>query len=144
MNLITGTITALTLATFAYSQQKDYNDSDATRIDPTHDEGNVVPTTVPDLFDTAGKESDYTSTIIQSAPPAGGVVTVLHEWSARYAKNDKVGEIWILPVLAKVVINGTTEYDQVFIVYHCETQKSDVQLVFGIKPEKVEEYINTN
>lgn len=125
------------------SLKPDFNEDDAVQIDPAADQGAVTPE-LPEKFNTKGKFAAYVTDVIQSAPPAGGSVSVLHEWNAHYAKNDKVGEIWILPVLVRVTVDGKTGYDQVFVVYHTDSKTGEIQVDFGVDPEKVGEYIKEN
>jgi hypothetical protein len=78
---------------------------------------------------------------VTETPPAGGIVTMEKHWPLHYAKNEKVGEIWIVPALVKVVMSKEEwDHEMVFCVFHVDTGVSDVEVDFQVPEDKVDKY----
>jgi hypothetical protein len=73
--------------------------------------------------------------IIRDAPPAGGMVTMLKHWPPKYAHNERVGKIWILPAVVAIEMHGYREHEMVFLVYHVENRQGEIRVAWGI-PDK--------
>ncbi len=78
---------------------------------------------------------------VHDAPPVGGAITMMKHWPIKYADNDRVGEIWIVPALVSVDLDGTTDHEMVFLVYHCETKKGEVYIAFNVRDEDLQKYL---
>ena len=79
---------------------------------------------------------------IYDSPPVGGIVEMLKHWPPHYAKNDRVGEIWIVPAFIKVTVaDGTFDHEMAFIAYHCDTKETTIEVLFGVKEDAVEKYL---
>jgi hypothetical protein len=82
---------------------------------------------------------------VTATPPPGGIVTMEKHWPPKYAKNDKVGEIWIVAALCKVVLSKDKwDHEMAFCVFHVDTGSSDVQVDFAIPEEDLEKYLKDN
>src|SRR5438132_7981130 len=80
---------------------------------------------------------------VTEAPPQGGNVTMIKHWPPHYAKNDKVGEIWIVTAICKVIIDkDTQDHELNFCVFHVDTGKSDIAVSMRIPEEKLQEYMD--
>lgn len=78
---------------------------------------------------------------VHDSPPVGGTITMMKHWPLKYADNDKVGEIWIVSALVSVDLDGTTDHEMVFLIYHCETQKGEIYIAFGVPDEDLQKYL---
>ena len=81
---------------------------------------------------------------IHDAPPAGGTIEMLKHWPPKYAKNDHwPGGIWIVPAFIKVTIDdGTFDHEMAFLAFHCDTRKTSIEILFGVKEEAVHKYLD--
>ena len=79
---------------------------------------------------------------VQEAPPVGGTVTVLKHWKPHYAKNDKIGEIWVVPALCNVEMSADNkDHEMQFCVFHVDTGKSEVMISFGVPDSELGKYL---
>lgn len=96
---------------------------------------------LPECMATEAAMISWIKQVVHDSPPAGGDIQVLRHWEPKYAKNDKVGEIWILPSVIKIEIDGSVGYAQVFLVYHCETKESEVKIALPIAPDDLPKFL---
>jgi hypothetical protein len=79
---------------------------------------------------------------VEAAPPAGGTITVLKHWKPHYAKNDKIGEIWIVPSLCNVEMSADNkDHEMQFCVFHVDTGKSEVMVSWGVPDGELPKYL---
>ena len=60
---------------------------------------------------------------------------MLKHWPPKYADNQRVGKIWILPAVVAIEMRGHREHEMVFLVYHVENQQGEIRVAWGI-PDK--------
>jgi hypothetical protein len=109
------------------------------------DEGgsaDVTPPPMPWRSEAAIKA--WVEQTVTEAPPEGGVVTMLTHWAPKYYSKEisKIGEVWIVPGLDKVVINGKTEYEQDFCVFHVDTGESTLEVALKISESELKKYLS--
>lgn len=97
----------------------------------------------PECFSTEAKLKSWIEQVITDAPPVGYKVSMLHHLTPHYAKNDKVGEIWVVTAVVEVSGNNQpTDHEMCFVVYHAETGESELKVAFKIPENKLQEYLN--
>jgi hypothetical protein len=80
---------------------------------------------------------------VEDAPPAGGQVTMLKHWPPKYYSKDesKIGEVWIVPGLDKVTMNGETSYEQDYCVFYVATGKSSLEVALKVPESDLGKYM---
>jgi hypothetical protein len=96
---------------------------------------------VPDLIGTEALIKSWTEKAVFDCPPPGGIVTMVKHWTPHYAKNDKVGEIWIIPALMKIEQSSGFDHEMAFVVYHVDTKATDVEVLFAVPEIEVPKYL---
>jgi hypothetical protein len=81
---------------------------------------------------------------VYDIPPAGGEVTMICHWPPRYVKNDNVGEIWIVPALVKIVLDGKTGFEVAWVVYDLVEKTTDVRAAIGVREDNIKQYLQDN
>lgn len=98
---------------------------------------------LPECINSEKAIKHWVEETIYDSPPAGGIVEMLKHWPPHYANNDKVGEIWIVPALVKVTVaDGTFDHEMAFIAYHVDTGKTSIEVLFGVKEDAVQKYLD--
>jgi hypothetical protein len=96
----------------------------------------------PDLICNEKAIKYWVEQLVHDAPPVGGLVTMLKHWEPHYAKNDKVGELWIITSVVEVQMpDGTGDHELIFAVYHVDTQKSEIAIAMGIPENQLSKYL---
>ena len=82
---------------------------------------------------------------VQYAPPVGGKITVLKHWPPHYAKNDKVGELWVVPALVDVEMSANQKDKEMdFCVFHVDTAISEVEVSFQVPESEIQKYLHSD
>ena len=97
----------------------------------------------PECIQNESSLKAWVEKTIHDAPPAGGTIEMLKHWSPKYAKNEHwPGGIWIVPAFIKVGLdNGTFDHEMAFLAFHCDTDKTSIEVLFGVKEEAVQKYM---
>ncbi len=103
--------------------------------------GAEVVTLPPECLGDYASIKTWVEKTVHDAPPVGGDVQMLKHWPLKYAHNEKVGEIWIVPALISLDLDGKKDHEMVFLVYHCETQKGEIYIVFRVREEDLPKYL---
>jgi hypothetical protein len=104
-------------------------------------EKNAAKKAVPFLADEDALKQ-WVENTVRDAPPAGGSVTMLKHWPPKYADNDRVGKIWVVPALVDVDMGGGNKgHELAFLVYHMETKKAEMQVAMPISSEDLPKYL---
>lgn len=85
---------------------------------------------------------EWVESTIVDLPPEGGLVEMIKHWPPHYSKNDRVGEIWIVPALVKVTApDHSFDHDMAFVVWHVDTGKTTVEVMFPVPEDQVPKYL---
>src|SRR5262249_20171231 len=76
-----------------------------------------------------------------AAALTGGSITMLKHWPPKYAENEKVGKIWIVPAVVDVEMGAKREHEIVFLVYHVESQNGEIEVAWAIPDKTLPRYI---
>lgn len=101
-----------------------------------------VDPTLPTALNTEASIKAWVEDAVRSLPPEGGDIAMIKHWPPHHAKNEKVGEIWIVPALVHVVMdNGHIDNEMAFVAYHVDTGETTVELLYGIPDEQLPKYL---
>ena len=96
----------------------------------------------PDCIKDERSLQKWVEQTVHDAPPAGGIITMLHHRVPKYANYPQVGPIWIVTAVVLVQMpNSKPEYELDFCAYHVESNISDIEIAIGIPEEKLKEFM---
>jgi hypothetical protein len=102
-----------------------------------------VEPSLPAVIETEANLKAWVEKAVHDCPPVGGEVTMIKHWPPHYAKNDKVGEIWVVPSVVKVKTeDGKFDHEMAFVVYRVDTNDTKVSVLFKIQEEDLEKYLH--
>lgn len=100
---------------------------------------------LPSAINTEPLLKNWVETTIHDTPPVGGAIEMIKHWPPKYANNNRVGEIWIVPAVVKVVMDdGTFDHEMAFLAYHVDTDKTTIEVLYGIPPTELPKYLKAS